>query len=140
MMGAMDDRHVLFYDGVCGMCDRLTQVVLDADTHDRFRFATLQGDFARTALAAHGVDLAADLPPETMYVVTRDGRLLERDQAALFVLGELDRYRRYQRLLSLVPAGLRRLGYRAVARNRYRIFGKLDACRVPRPEERGKFI
>jgi predicted DCC family thiol-disulfide oxidoreductase YuxK len=27
-----------------------------------------------------------------------------------------------------------------VARLRYRVFGRLDACRLPRPEERGRFV
>ena len=58
----MDQRHVLYYDGVCGMCDRLTQVALDADTHDRFRFATLQGEHARRHLAEHGgIDLKLEV-------------------------------------------------------------------------------
>ena len=43
-------------------------------------------------------------------------------------------------LLWLVPRPLRDVGYRVVARSRYRIFGRQDTCRVPTPWERERFL
>ena len=78
--------HVLLYDGVCGLCDRMVRFVIERDRSDRFRFAALQGRAAREILAPRGLD-PADL--DTMYVLTEDGRLLSRAAAALFVLKEV---------------------------------------------------
>jgi len=44
------------------------------------------------------------------------------------------------RLLQLVPRLLRDWGYRVVARNRYRIFGRYDTCPVPTEDTRGRFL
>ena len=139
----MDAHHTVFYDGACGLCDRFTQVVLRADARDLFRFAPLQGRYAEEALRAHGVIL----PPgdggqglETVYVLTADGRLLQRADAVLFVLSALERYRMWGRVGRFVPRPLRELGYRAVARSRFALFGKAETCAVPTGDATEKFI
>ncbi len=133
-------QHILFYDGVCGLCDRFVQKVLAADTEDRFRFAPLQGDYAKRVLGEQGVTLADELPLETIYVLTEDGRLLDRSTAALFVLGELPGDHGFVGVAGHLPPSVRDLGYRVVAKLRYAIFGKLDHCAVPTPASRAKFI
>jgi len=47
---------IVLYDGVCGLCNRLVQFILNRDTSDRFRFASLQSDFAQQLMTKHGVD------------------------------------------------------------------------------------
>lgn len=135
----MDEHDTLFYDGECGLCDRFTQLVLRHDREDRFRFAALQSDYARAELGTRGVDLTAG-PLLTVYVLTRDGRLLDRADAALFVLRALPELRTLGRIASLFPAPLRRLGYDFVARNRFAVFGRAEQCALPTPENRKKFL
>ncbi len=96
MLG-MEGRHTVFYDGVCGLCDRFTQLVLRADADDRFRFAALQGEHARRTLGERGIGEPTRL--DTVYVLTADGQLLDRADAVLFVLARLPRYRRWAALL-----------------------------------------
>jgi predicted DCC family thiol-disulfide oxidoreductase YuxK len=140
----MGGWHTIFYDGVCGLCDRFVQFVLRSDSADRFRFATLQGEYGVRVLGEHGVALphggAEGRALDTVYVLTSDGRLLERSDAVLFVMSQLERTRRWARLLAFIPRPLLQLGYRLVARSRYRIFGKADACIVPRGDVAAKFI
>lgn len=138
----MGDRQtLLLYDGVCGLCDRLTRFVLKRDRRDRFRFASLQGAPGRAWVARFGKD-PDDLT--TFYVVVgHDGpapRLLARGRAGLFVLKELGGVWALSRVLSILPTRVLDWGYERVARNRYRWFGKLDACLVPSPEARSKFL
>jgi predicted DCC family thiol-disulfide oxidoreductase YuxK len=136
----VDARHTLFYDGTCGLCDRFVQRVLARDTEDRFRFAPLQGAYASRVLGAHGVTLAPEQPLDTVYVLTADGRLLDRSDAALFVAEQLPGRHGLARVAGRLPRALRDLGYRMVARSRYRLFGRRDACAVPTPETRAKFL
>jgi predicted DCC family thiol-disulfide oxidoreductase YuxK len=60
-------QPILLYDGVCGLCNRLTQFLLKRDRHDRLLFASLQSEFAAAILSRHGKD-SHDL--DTVYVVT----------------------------------------------------------------------
>ena len=137
---------ILLYDGVCGLCNRLVQFVLRRDADAVFRFASLQSPPARRILARHGAD-PADL--DTVYVVLSydlpDERLLPRSDAVIFILRQLGKHkhtllRGARFLLSLIPRPLRDCGYRIVARNRYRIFGRSETCMLPAPEHRDRFI
>jgi predicted DCC family thiol-disulfide oxidoreductase YuxK len=132
---------ILFYDGVCGLCDRTVQFVLRHDRAGRFRFATLQSGVARAILTRHGRD-ARDL--DTMYLVldadTPGERLLCKSDGILAVLRELGGSWRLLAAAQLVPRGLRDWAYDWVARNRYRWFGRYDHCALPRPEVRERFL
>ena len=133
----------MLYDGVCGLCNRFVSFVLPRDRAGHVRFAPLQGRFAAEVLGRHGV-AAPEGDPETIVLVESPGapdeRLSFRSTAALRVAGWLDGPWSWLRLLRIVPRGLRDWAYDRVARNRYRIFGKLDACPVPTRESRGRFL
>jgi predicted DCC family thiol-disulfide oxidoreductase YuxK len=130
------------YDGVCALCNRLVAFILARDRAGLFRFASLQGDFAGETLRRHHRDPDA---LDTLVVVVEPGspdeRLLDRSTAALFVLRRLPGiWGIAGRTLSIVPAPIRDAGYRLVARSRYRTFGKYDACPIPPPEIRDRFL
>ena len=136
-------RPVLLYDGVCGLCNRLVQFVLRRDPAGVFRFASLQSEFAGSILARHGAD-TGDL--DTVYVVVNyalaDEHLLSLSDAVIFILEHLGAadLRCAGRVLQVVPRPLREWGYRLVARNRYRIFGRYDTCPIPTEETRSRFL
>jgi predicted DCC family thiol-disulfide oxidoreductase YuxK len=134
--------HLLLYDGVCGLCNRMNQFVLKRDRGDLFRFSALQGELGRGLLSRHGRD-----PDrlDTFYVVVDRGtpaeRLLSRSDAAVFVLRSLGwPWRAAAAVLRLLPRRLRDAGYNVIARNRYRWFGQHDTCPIPDPRHRMKFL
>ena len=130
--------HVVFYDGLCGFCSRVTQFILARDRQDRFQFAQLQGRFASDTLRPKGFD-PGDL--DTMYVLTADGRVLSKARAALFIGHELGGWLRLgARVVGVLPDGLLNWGYDRIAHSRYRLFGKADICVLPSESERRKFI
>jgi predicted DCC family thiol-disulfide oxidoreductase YuxK len=154
---------ILLYDGVCGLCNGTVQFILRRDRAGVFRFAALQGELAKRILARHGIDASA---LAAVIVVVNfdqpDERLLSRSDAAVFILRhlgavELGSARPDQRpgptlgegsafwrgaggLLNFIPRRLRDWGYGIVARNRYRIFGRYDACPMPSEETRARFL
>jgi predicted DCC family thiol-disulfide oxidoreductase YuxK len=133
----MGGHHILFYDGVCGLCDRLVQFVLRRDRQARFQFAALQSQVATQTLGAFGKN-PDDL--DTVYVLTSDGRLLSKARAVLFALKQLGLPWSLMALFTVLPTGLLDWCYDRVARNRYRLFGKIEACRLPSGEERSRFL
>lgn len=132
---------IVLYDGICGLCNRLIHFLLKQDVRDRFRFASLQSEFADSLLRRHGID-GIDL--DTVYVVVDHGRgserLLARSDAVLHVLGELGGVWSVSRLGRVVPRLIRNRIYDLVARNRYRIFGKYDTCLLPDKRHQHKFL
>ena len=140
-MPPAESNPIVLYDGVCGLCNRLNQFLLKRDKHDRFRFASLQGDFAAELLRRHGAD-AKDL--DTVYVVIDHGQptehLLARSDAILYLVTKLDGIWKLAVAGRVLPKPLRDSIYKIVARNRYRVFGKYESCLLPDPKHRDKFL
>lgn len=117
----------LFYDGSCALCHGTVRFVLAQDPEGRaFRFAPLDSEVFRTLVPE---SLRASLP-DSIVVVTDDGRVLTRSQGVLHILERLGGAWRVLAVLGrLVPGPLRDAAYDLVARWRYRMFGrKDDAC------------
>ena len=132
---------IVLYDGVCGLCNRLTQFLLKRDVHDRLRFASLQSDFAAKVLRRHGLD-SSDL--DTVCVIedyeTPNERVLIRSDAILAVVGELGGFWMIAGMGKILPRPIRDGLYKLVARNRYRVFGKYETCVLPEAKHRKKFL
>jgi predicted DCC family thiol-disulfide oxidoreductase YuxK len=132
---------ILFYDGVCGLCNRAVQFVLRHDRAGRFRFAPLQSDLAHRILARHQRD-ARDLDTMSLLVDagTRRERLLSKSDGVLAVLDELGGGWKLMTLARVLPRALRDRGYDFIVRRRYRWFGRYDQCPIPSPDQRERFI
>jgi predicted DCC family thiol-disulfide oxidoreductase YuxK len=139
---ALVNKPIVFYDGVCGLCNRLVQFLLKRDKHDRLLFASLQSDFASKVLARHGID-PKDL--DTLHVVENyeqsDESVLDRSDAILRAGKELGGiWAEVADLGAKVPQDTRDRFYRFVAKNRYYLFGKYQTCMLPEPQHRAKFL
>ncbi len=134
-------HDLILYDGVCGLCDRFVQFLLARDSSDRYRFAALQSSLGREAVMRHGGDPDA---VSTVYLIEHWGTDREqaktRGKAALYAIDKLGGGWRVLGLLRVLPAFLLNFGYAVVARLRYRLFGKLDACPIPSPATKHKFL
>jgi predicted DCC family thiol-disulfide oxidoreductase YuxK len=132
---------IVFYDGVCGLCNRLVQFLLKRDRHDRLRFASLQSEFAASLLKRHGLD-SRDL--DTVYLVLdfkqSSERVLARSDAILYLLRQLGGVWGIAGLGRVLPKWVRDGIYKIIAGNRYRVFGKYDNCLLPEEEHRHKFL
>jgi predicted DCC family thiol-disulfide oxidoreductase YuxK len=134
-MTAWPDDDVILFDGVCVFCSRWVHFVATRDVEKRFRFTTIQSPYGARLAQALGID--AD-DPDTNAVVHR-GKAFMRSDGALTVLSTLPGWR-WAGALRWVPKSLRDAVYGLVARNRYRIFGKYDACMVPDADLRARVI
>jgi len=126
---------LIYYDGLCGLCDRFVQFVLRRDRAARYRFAPLQGSTARDRVPS-------TLDPETSQTVILEdgGRFRVRSDAALAILTGLGGAWRLAGSLRMVPRPLRDAVYDLVARHRSRWFGRRVECRVPEPAQRDRFL
>ena len=129
-------RRTILFDGVCNLCNASVLFVVDRDPRARFTFAPLQSAEAQQLLAERGYR-GAEL--STVLLVEGD-RVYARSSAALRVARRLRGAWPLLYAFVAVPRPLRDAVYDWVARNRYRWFGREDACRIPTPELRARFL
>lgn len=125
---------ILFFDGVCGLCNGLVDWLLPRDSRQRLKFSTLQGLTAKNLLTD---EYTQDL--DTVVLWAR-GKILTRSDAILYCLGEVGGVWALCKIFYLIPAFIRDAIYRLVAKNRYRFFGQRSTCRMPLPGERLRFL
>jgi predicted DCC family thiol-disulfide oxidoreductase YuxK len=126
---------VVLFDGYCNLCDRSVQWVLDHDRRRVFRFAASQTPGAAPFLARCGLGSG----PGTIVFIERDGWSV-RSTAAIRMARRLGLPWSLATAALVVPAAIRDVAYRIIARNRLRWFGQRDTCRIPTAEETGLFL
>jgi predicted DCC family thiol-disulfide oxidoreductase YuxK len=129
------EHPILFFDGMCGLCNSSVDFVMKRDTRDVFRYAPLQGETAAEHLSESDRE---DL--DSVVLKMPDG-LYRHSSAIVRILWKLPGiWPVLGTMLWLIPRPLRNFGYRVVAKNRYRFFGKKETCRLPTPEEIGRLL
>jgi predicted DCC family thiol-disulfide oxidoreductase YuxK len=134
-MSIWPDDDVILFDGVCVFCSRWVRFIVARDKPARFRFTLIQSVYGSRLARALGID--AD-DPDTNAVI-HGGVAYFKSDGALTVLSLLPGWS-WVRVLFAVPRPLRDTVYNVVAKNRYRIFGKYDACIVPNAELRARVL
>lgn len=128
--------HLLFYDGVCAMCNGIVKGMLRADTEHIFHFAPLQGETAALARTLH-----PDFPNEIETLVyLRRGEVFVRSRAASLAMQELPYPAKALSWFRFLPVWFTDFFYRIIARVRYRVFGKYEHCPLPPAEARNRFL
>jgi predicted DCC family thiol-disulfide oxidoreductase YuxK len=129
-----DASPVLLFDGVCNLCNSVVQFVLRHDKTGQIKFASQQSEFGTHLLQSRriqGMQSVVLIEGDTVYT---------HSDAALRLLHHLPAPWRWLSSLKSVPKALREPVYNLIARYRYTIFGKREACWLPRPEWKARFL
>jgi predicted DCC family thiol-disulfide oxidoreductase YuxK len=129
-------ERIVYFDGVCNLCNASIQFILNRDPKGKFKFCALQSARGKKTLEENGVSAESF----DTFLLSENGTLYTRSTAALLTLRELSGGWPLLYGLIIVPAVLRDFVYGLVAKNRYRWFGKKESCLVPAPEIRDRFL
>ncbi len=126
--------RIIYFDGVCNLCNGFVDFVIRQDSMNKFYFASLQGTTAQKELSIQ------DLGLDTV-ILSIDGVVSKKSQAVLIIFNELGPFFKIISLLgNCLPTVACDLIYDFVAKNRYRFFGQKETCRVPTASERSRFL
>jgi predicted DCC family thiol-disulfide oxidoreductase YuxK len=127
---------IILFDGVCNFCNGSVNFIIDRDPEKYFKFAPLQSEVGEKLLRENGVDKI-----ETDSVVLiEDGKVYTRTTAALRIARRLSGYWSWFYGFTIVPSFIRDVFYKLFAKYRYKMFGKQEACMLPSPEVRARFL
>lgn len=130
------EKPIIFFDGVCNLCNSSVQFVIKYDAGNKFLFAPLQGITAKEILEKH------NHPTKQLnsFVLYKNDRLFTQSTAALKVARELKGWPSWLYAFIIVPVFIRDAVYNFIAKNRYKWFGKKDSCMLPSPALKAKFL
>jgi predicted DCC family thiol-disulfide oxidoreductase YuxK len=119
-----DDRPLFVFDGVCVLCSSGAAWLMRHDKQRRFRYTSAQSPLGQSLYQHYGAGL------DETYLLLDGGQLLEKSDGYLRMAGILGGWWSLARALRLIPRPIRDVLYDFIARNRYRLFGKTDCCKL----------
>ena len=126
--------RIIYFDGICNLCNGFVDFVINQDRLNKFYFASLQ---SQTALKDLKIQ---DLSLDTV-ILSIDGVVFKKSQAVLLIFKELGPFFRIISMIgNCLPTAASDLIYDFIAKNRYRFFGQKQTCRLPTVAERSKFL
>lgn len=128
------NKDIIFFDGVCNLCNGAVNFIIDRDPKHKFQFASLQSAKAKELLPERAFDV------DSILLLRNDGQLLKKSSAALEIAKNLSGGWFLLYVFKIVPTFIRDAVYDLIAKNRYKWFGKLDSCRVPTPDLQERFL
>ena len=132
----MKTRKIILFDGICNLCNQSVQFVIEHDSKNQFRFASLQSDFGQDFLKKNKLEATQF----DSIVFIEDDQFYTKSSAALKIAKYLDGITSWLTIFMIVPKPLRDVVYSFIAKNRYRWFGKNESCWLPTKELKAKFI
>ena len=131
------DKKIILFDGVCNLCDSTVQYIIKRDKKDIFRFATLQGEIGQKFISERNIDTTQT---DSIILIEPNVAYYTKSAAALKIGRSFGGIWQALWIFEQLPAFLRNGVYDFIAKNRYKWYGKKDACMIPTPELKAKFL
>jgi len=128
-------ENIIFFDGVCNLCNGTINFIIDLDKKKHFKFAALQDEKSKRFLQPYGI--GEDL---YSFIYYEDGKVYDQSTAVLRIAKKLGGFWSLAYALIIFPRFIRNFVYQLIARNRYKWFGKKEYCRVPEPGIQDRFL
>ena len=134
----IENKNIVFYDGVCNFCNGLVVFLLKYERRDNMSFCSLQSDFSKSFLKDFNVQVNQNL--ETIFYYS-NGKLYKRSEAIKKITRNLKLpYLLVSYFLAITPKFISEYFYNFFAKNRYKWFGKKEECQIPSLEDRLRFL
>ncbi len=126
----------ILFDGICNFCNSSVNYVIDHDPTGYFKFAALQSEDGEKLKKKFGID---SIQTDSVILIENE-MAYSRSTAALKVAKKLNGPASLLYAFIIIPRPIRDLLYDQFAKRRYKFFGERDACMMPTPEVRARFL
>ncbi|MDR6301622.1 putative DCC family thiol-disulfide oxidoreductase YuxK [Mesonia maritima] len=137
MKDNLEEKQIILFDGVCNLCNNAIQLIIKHDKKDVFRFASLQSEIGQKLTQERGIDTEK---VDSIILIEPGISYDVKSTAALKIAKKMNGFYPILGLFLGLPEGFRNLVYDFIAKNRYKWFGKKNACMIPTPEIQAKFL
>ncbi|MFH4968250.1 DCC1-like thiol-disulfide oxidoreductase family protein [Gaetbulibacter sp. M240] len=137
MKNIPEHKKLILFDGFCNLCNRSIQYVIKYDKKDQFLFTALQSETGKYLIDKFNIDTTKT---DSVILYNPKRGIDTKSTAALKIAYQLGFLHRIWCVFFIIPPFIRNLIYDFIAKNRYKWFGKKDACMIPTPELKVKFL
>ena len=132
----MNSKPIILFDGICNLCDGAVQFIIKHDPDGIFLFASLQSEAGQNLLKQF------QLPLENFnsFILLQNDKAYNKSTGALKVARQIKGAWSWLYIFMIIPKFIRDAVYDWIAQNRYKWFGKKDACMLPTPELKARFL
>lgn len=132
------DKQLILFDGVCNLCNSSVLFVIKRDKKGKFLFAPLQSEIGEKIISEFHID--TNKTDSILLYSPKTNTIEYKSSAALHIAKHLGFPSNLMVIFFIIPTFIRNWVYNYVAKNRYKWYGKKDACMIPTPELQSKFI
>lgn len=137
MLNIPKDKKIILFDGVCNLCNSAVQMIIKHDTKDIFRFVALQSDLGQKIIQHLGIDVQKI---DSIILYQPGFAYYFKSEAALEIAKNLGGIFYFATLFSILPTSFNNYIYDYIAKNRYKWYGKKEACLIPTKAIQAKFL
>jgi predicted DCC family thiol-disulfide oxidoreductase YuxK len=130
------NTQLILFDGVCNFCNSSINFIIDHDPERHFKFAPLQSEIGQSVLTQFN----KNTNDFDSVILLKDNKLYQKSEAAIEIAKHLLGAWKYLSILGILPTFFLDFFYNIIAKNRYKIFGKTETCRMPTLELRERFL
>jgi predicted DCC family thiol-disulfide oxidoreductase YuxK len=124
-------KNIVLFDGVCGLCDKFVEFLLKIDSSKSLYFSPLQSDLAKSLIKENNTETVIFYTNNITY---------EKSDAVIQIFLTINPFWKILLIFRLIPKSIRDSIYMFISKNRYRLFGKNEICKVPTKEQGERFI
>lgn len=132
-----ENKKIILFDGVCNLCNGAIQFIIKHDKKDNFRYAPLQSDMGRKFLQQRNIDTSEI---DSIILIEPGVAYYTKSAAALKIGQDFGGPWKLLQVFEWIPESISNFIYDIIAKNRYKWFGKKEACMIPTPELKAKFL
>ena len=132
----MNSQPIILFDGICNLCDGAVQFVIKHDPENQFLFASLQSEAGQRLLKQYKLSVENF----NSFILIQDEKVYNKSTRALKVARQIKGVWSWLYIFIIIPAFIRDTVYTWIAQNRYKWFGKKEACMIPTPELKARFL
>ncbi|WP_299485481.1 thiol-disulfide oxidoreductase DCC family protein [uncultured Allomuricauda sp.] len=132
-----NNKKIILFDGVCNLCNGAIQFIIKRDKTDTFRYAPLQSEIGEQLIAERAIDTSK---VDSIILIEPGIAYFTKSDAALRIAQDFGGLWKALAIFTWIPKTFRDAIYDLVAKNRYKWFGRKDACMIPTPELQAKFL
>ena len=130
------NEKIVYYDGLCGLCDGSISLILKFDKKHILKYSTLQGNSGQILLK----QLNKELHEFDTVLFKVNDQVYTKSTAVFKIIDSVGGWIKIFKIFNLLPTKFNDWVYSKIAKNRFKYFGKLKSCDVSKFNIPGQFI